>query len=128
MRQGLQATLFVANIALVGAWVVLAEGESIQPDSGQGLGSALGIVAWWSAPALVLFLHRSLAGTVVTGVALLAASAVALVSIYASTHSTAAIGFYALPVVGWLLVVGLLAAEWILLRPWGAEPVSHRSP
>ena len=116
LKRVLQAALLAANFLLVSAWLLFGQGESIQPASSEGMSSAVGVVLWWSSPALVLFLHQTWAGTLLTGTALLSASTVALISIYASSSSTAAIGFFTLPAVGWLIALGLLGAEWLLRR------------
>lgn len=118
LRRALQAVLFVANLALVSAWLSVGQGETVQPLSGEGLPSAVGVIVWWSSPALTLFLHRTWAGTLLTGGALLLGSGVALTSIYANTSATAAIGFYTLPVLGWLMAMAVLIAEWVFRQPW----------
>lgn len=110
--------LLAANVVLVTAWLLLGQGESIQPVSREGALSAAGIILWWSSPALVLFFHQTWAGTLLTGMALLLASSVVLTSIYASSSSTAAIGFFTLPALGWLIALGLLGGEWLLRRTW----------
>lgn len=118
VRRALQATLLLANIALVTAWLVFGQGESIQPATSEDLRSAVVIILWWSSPALVLFFHQTWGGVLLSGSALLLASSIALLSIYSSTDSTAAIGFYTLPLVGWVLALTLVGAEWVFRRPW----------
>jgi hypothetical protein len=118
-RRALQATLVVANIAVVSAWLAHGQGPNIQPAGWDGLLSDdVGIVLWWSSPALVLLCHQTWAGTLLTGITLLVASNVALLSIYSSPHSTAGIGFLVLPSLGWLMAIVLLGSEWIFRRPW----------
>jgi hypothetical protein len=118
LRRALQSTLLAAHVVLVSAWLVLGQGPNIQPVSREGLTSAVWIVLWWSFPALLLFFHQTWVGTLVTGIALLAASDLALLFIYSSNSSTSAIGFLTLPPVGLLIAMVLLAAEWLLRRPW----------
>lgn len=118
-RRALAAALVVANIVAVTLWLVYGHGPNIQPAGWSGLLSDdIGIVLWWSSPALVLLFHRTWAGTLLTGITLLVASNVALFSIYSSGHSTSAIGFLVLPSLGWLMAIVLLGAEWIFRRPW----------
>lgn len=116
LKRSLQVTLLVVYVALVSAWLVLGQGDSIQPMGRESLGSVLGILLWWTSPALAILLSKTWAGAVFTGVTLLAGSNIALLSIYSSTSSTAAIGFYTLPIVGWLIAIGALLAEQLILR------------
>lgn len=67
---------------------------------------------------LLLFAHRTRTGTLISGLALLGASAVGLLAMYTSTGSTAAIGFLTLPVLFWLLAAALLLGEHLMVRPW----------
>ena len=118
LKRALQVALLAANVLLVSAWLLFGQGESIQPVSREGMPPAVGVVLWWSSPALVLIFHQTWAGTLLTGMALLLVSTVALSSIYASSSSTAAIGFFTLPGLGWLIALGLLGGEWLFRRPW----------
>ena len=118
-RRALAAALVVANIVAVSMWLVYGQGPNIQPAGWGGLlPEGIGVVLWWSSPALVLLFHRTWAGTLLTGITLLVASNVALFSIYSSQHSTAGIGFLVLPSLGWVMGIVLLGAEWIFRRPW----------
>lgn len=118
LRRTLQVTLLVAYVSLVSTWLWLGEGPSIQPLGEGGLSSAVGMILWWSLPALTLFFLQTWAGSLFTGIALLLASSIALTSTYSNVHSTAGIGLLFLPTVLWLIALGSLAAEWIFRRPW----------
>lgn len=95
---------------------MVGEGDSIQPVGSDDLPSAIGLILWWASPTLVLFALQTWAGTLLTGLTLFLASTVSLANIYASTSSTAGIGLYTLPVVGWILAIGLAIAECGFLR------------
>lgn len=98
--------------------MTFGQGASIQPVRADELLSTWWMILWWSSPALLLFVHRSRVGTLVTGTALLAAGAVGLLTIYTSSGSTAAIGFLTLPVLFWALAAALLLGEYLMMRPW----------
>lgn len=97
-RRILQASLLAVNVAVVTTWLAMGQGPNVQPVGRDDLFDVLPVLLWWNAPLLVLFLHRSWPGSLLTGVVLLVANVIGLASIYASTHSTAGIGFLALPV------------------------------
>jgi hypothetical protein len=118
LKRALQTTLLLAQVVAVSAWLLFGHGPNIQPVGRASLSSAVGIVLWWSSPALLLLFHQTWVGTLVAGVALLAASNLALLFIYTSTGSTSAIGFFVLPPAGWLMVMVVLTAEWLFRRPW----------
>lgn len=117
-RRILQFTLLVVQVVVVSAWLLLGDGPNIRPVGRNDLPHALPIILWWTAPALLLFLHRTWVWALFAGGVLIAASNAALLFIYSSTGSTSAVGFLVLPPVGLLMAMSLLAAEWALGEPW----------
>jgi len=118
LRRTLQATLLVAYVILVSTWLWLGEAPSIQPLGRSGLSYAVGMILWWSSPALTLFFLQTWAGALFTGIALLLAGSVAFTSVYSSVHSTAEIGLIVLPTLLWLIALFSVAGDWALRRPW----------
>jgi len=104
----------VAELALFVAVATAVEGPTIRRmDDPVAVGAT---ATWWAAPALGLFGHRSWAGTLVSGVAFLVASAACLVTMYTSEGSTVGIGLLTIPVMRWLLAVGLALGAWAISR------------
>lgn len=114
-----QLALVVADVVLIAATMWYASGPTLQPVRSLPGGldaSTVAIVFWWASPSLAHFAHRSWAGTAVSGAALLGASAIGLVTMYTSDHSTAGIGFLTIPVLRWLLAIGVALGAWAISR------------
>lgn len=116
-RRTIQVALAVSDLALVTLWFWFSQSDVIHLAHWQeGILPTFGFIIWWTSPTAALFIHQTRAATIVTGLVLLVATTFGLISIYASTSSTAALGLYTLPVIGWLLAIMLVAGELLFRR------------
>ena len=113
-KRAVPLAFLVLDVGLVLGAVAFGQGETVQPF--RNLLTAVGVVGWWAVPAIGLLLFRTMTGVVAVGSALLIGIAVALLSIYASTSSTAAIGFLTVPVLQACFVAVCCLLEALLSR------------
>ena len=79
---------------------------------------ALPLAGWWISPLLVYHMAcRTVLGSLLIGVSFLAALVAFLIVLYGEKSSTAAIGFFTIPMVLWIGMVLAVALERLLVRP-----------
>jgi hypothetical protein len=95
--------LATVSLAIVFGFV---EGESVDA---RGV-TALVAVLWWVSPLVVYYAAvRTRIGAIAIGAAYLVAVAFSVVVLYRQESSTAAVGFFAIPLMLWLgVILGLL--------------------
>jgi len=102
----------VAVLVTLGTFLMV-EGESVNARTPY----ALLVAAWWVSPLVAYHRGtRTLAGSVVIGGAILAAIVAFLLALYHDDSSTAAIGFFTIPVVLWVGTGLLVVVERRLVR------------